>query len=141
MEAALSDRRRALRRRSIEEHGIVSARVRPGYEAELIDVSAGGALVECVRRLLPGTAIALYLVGGERCALVRGRVLRCAVVRLKATSICYRGAIAFDCDLHWFPNEHASEWFHDGPPSEYSVRVETPTRQRERERATAVLKA
>jgi hypothetical protein len=108
MEAALSasvERRRGRRRRSVEEHGIVRARVRPGHEVDLIDVSLGGALVECVRRLLPGTLIELYLVAGDRSASVRGRVLRCAVVRLKATFISYRGAIGFDRDLPWFPDE------------------------------------
>ena len=103
----MKDRRRALRRRSVAEHGIVSARVRPGHEVELIDVSAGGALVECARRLLPGTVIDLRLVAGEECTSVRGLVLRCAVVRLKPTSICYRGAIAFDRDLQWFPEQEA----------------------------------
>jgi hypothetical protein len=102
METVVTDRRRARRRRTVEEHGIVSARVRPGHEVDLIDVSAGGALVEGMRRLSPGALIELYLAAGERCASVRGRVLRCAVVRLKPTAVSYRGAIGFDRDLQWF---------------------------------------
>jgi hypothetical protein len=35
-------------------------------------------------------------------ATVRGRVLRCTVVRLRSASICYRGAIGFDRSLPWF---------------------------------------
>jgi hypothetical protein len=33
---------------------------------------------------------------------VRGRVLRSSVVRVRASSVCYRGAIAFDRDLPWY---------------------------------------
>lgn len=109
MEAVVIDRRRARRRRTVEEHGIVSARVRPGHEVELIDLSAGGALIECMRRLSPGARIELSLTAGERWASVRGRVLRCAVVQLKPTTVSYQGAIGFDRDLHWFAE-------HDRPP-------------------------
>lgn len=98
-----ADRRRT-RRRTIEEHGIVSARVRPGRDVALIDVSAGGALIESAHRLLPGTIIELRLAMGERCTSVRGCVLRCAVARLRPTSVWYRGAIGFDRDLSWFVN-------------------------------------
>ena len=99
------DRRVARRRRQFEEHGIVAARVRPGHDVSLIDVSAGGALIESDRRLLPGTSIELQLeTPGQRAAL-RGRVLRCAVARVHSTSICYRGAISFDRHLPWFSEE------------------------------------
>ena len=130
MEASLSasvERRRGRRRRSVEEHGIVSARVRPGHEVDLIDVSVGGALVECVRRLLPGTLIELYLMAGDRSASVRGRVLRCAVVQLKATFIAYRGAIGFERDLLWFPDEETTG---------YAVHTETSSVRNGREDAT-----
>jgi hypothetical protein len=106
VDVVTKERRVAPRRRSVEQHGIVSARVRPGHEVELIDISAGGAFVECGRRLLPGTFIELHLTAAdERCACVRGRVLRCAVVQVKATAMSYRGAIVFDRDLHWFCEE------------------------------------
>src|SRR4030095_13566394 len=96
------DRRSGVRRRSIDQHGIVSARVKPGHDVELIDISSRGALVEGARRLLPGMAVELFLVAGDLCASVRGRVLRCAIVGLTPTSVSYRGAIVFDNDLPWF---------------------------------------
>jgi hypothetical protein len=102
-----ADRRKCVRRGSIEQHGIVSARVKPGHDVELIDISSGGALVEGVRRLLPGTAVELFLVAGDLCASIRGRVLRCAIVGLKPTSVSYRGAIRFDNDLPWFGERRA----------------------------------
>jgi hypothetical protein len=87
---------------AVEEHRIVSACVRPGHRARLIDVSAGGALIETNHRLLPGTSVELQVQTGTERATVRGQVLRCSVVRVRPTWVCYRGAIAFDRHLPWF---------------------------------------
>ena len=106
------DRRRARRIRTIHDHGIVSARVRPGREASLLDVSAGGALVETTYRLLPGSRIELHIATSERRASVRGGVLRSAVVGVRATGMCYRTAIGFD---------HLLSWFVDGEAGGYGV--------------------
>jgi hypothetical protein len=99
------DRRHAPRCHSAEEHGIVSARVRPGRRVVIVDVSANGALIEASHRLLPGTNVELHLETRERRATVRGRVLRSQVARVRPTSLCYRGAIAFDGDLPWLPGD------------------------------------
>ena len=106
------DRRRDRRRRTIHDHGIVSARVRPGREASLLDVSAGGALVETTYRLLPGSPIELHVATSARRASVRGGVLRSAVVGVRATGMCYRSAIGFD---------HLLSWFVDGEAGGYGV--------------------
>jgi len=100
-----AERRRTYRRQRPEEHGIVSTRVRPGHEATLVDVSAGGALIETSLRLLPGAAVELQVDTGTTRASVRGRVLRSAVVRVRASSVCYRGAIGFDTHLPWFAGD------------------------------------
>jgi hypothetical protein len=100
-----ADRRGTRRFDAVEEHGIVSACVGPGYRARLLDVSAGGALIETSHRLLPGTPVELRVNTGTDRASVRGRVLRCAVVRVRPTWVCYRGAIAFDRHLPWFVDE------------------------------------
>lgn len=109
METAMSDGlpdRRARRRLEVfEEHRIVAASVRPGHRARVIDVSAAGVLLETSHRLLPGTTVELQVDTGIERASVRGQVLRCAVVRLRPTWVCYRGAIAFDRHLPWFVNE------------------------------------
>lgn len=98
--------RRAMRRlEAVEQHGIVSAFVRPGHRARLVDVSAGGALIETSHRLLPGASVELQVETGADRASIRGQVLRCAVVRVRPTWICYRGAIAFDRYLPWFVDE------------------------------------
>lgn len=103
-----SDRRRAARRQTLEEHGIARALVRPGREVALVDVSAGGALVESTHRLLPGTLIDLHLASPGRAVSIRGRVLRCVVARLRPAGVRYHGAIKFDRDLPWFPDEDAA---------------------------------
>ena len=96
------DRRGARRRRQVEDHGIVAARVRPGHAVSLIDVSEAGALVETDRRLLPGAPVELQFETPRHHAAVRGRVVRCAVSRVQSAAICYRGAISFDRHLPWF---------------------------------------
>ena len=109
METAVSgdpaERRRTRRLEAFDEHRIVSACVRPGHRARVIDVSASGALIETSHRLLPGTSVELQVETGTHRTSVRGQVLRCAVVRLRPTWVCYRGAIAFDRYLPWFVDE------------------------------------
>jgi hypothetical protein len=101
--------RRHLRRHRIEDHGIVAAHVRPGHRARLVNVSAGGALIDTHYRLLPGTTVELQMEAREGRTTMRGRVLRCSVVRVRPNSVCYRGAIAFDRQLPWLreDEEHA----------------------------------
>ena len=109
MEAVMSDsgdRRGTRRLETFEDHRIVSASLRPGHRARFIDVSAGGALIETSHRLLPGASVELQVATGTDRASLRGRVLRCAVVRVRPTWVCYRGAIAFDRHLPWFVDQH-----------------------------------
>jgi hypothetical protein len=103
--------RRHFRRLGIGEHGIVSARVRPGHAVVVIDVSAGGALIEIPQRLLPGAAVDLQIQTAQRRTTVRGRVVRCSIAGLHSTMVSYRAAVAFD---HQWPLLE-SEW------SEYSI--------------------
>ena len=100
-----ADRRQARRLSQGEDHGIVSARVRPGHRAKVIDVSAGGALIETPHRLLPGTAVELHVETRSHRTNVRGRVLRCAVVIVRPSWVCYRGAIGFDRHLPWLADD------------------------------------
>jgi hypothetical protein len=105
MKETSADRRGGRRMDAFDEHRIGSACVRPGHRARLIDVSACGALIETNHRLMPGSEIELDVEKGTDRARVRGRVVRCTVVRIRPTWVCYRGAIAFDCYLPWFVDE------------------------------------
>jgi hypothetical protein len=100
--SGLADRRRSVRHYRLEDHGIVTTRVRPGHRAVLINISASGALIETAHRLLPGASVDLHVERNNYRASVRGRVLRCSVVRVRAASISYCGAIGFDRCLPWF---------------------------------------
>ncbi|MGE5246382.1 MAG: PilZ domain-containing protein [Betaproteobacteria bacterium] len=96
------DERRQATRLGPAERGIAAARVRPGYDVAVVDVSAGGMLVESGRRLLPGVSVEVQIDAAGRKVVVRGTVVRCAVARLRSGSVCYRGAICFDRHLLWF---------------------------------------
>ena len=102
------DRRRCRRHQSTAEHAIVAARVRPGRDVSVIDVSASGALIESRHQLLPGSVVELQLETPQRRTAVRGRVLRCAIARLGAASVCYRGAICFERQLSWLAGDGTS---------------------------------
>jgi hypothetical protein len=115
MNTPSNDRRRMPRRTRAEDHGIVSARVRPGYRAAVIDVSADGVLIETDYRLLPGSPVELQMTRSKEHTSIRGRVIRSAVAGLKSSSICYRGAIGFDRPLSWFADEASDGYVVPGP--------------------------
>jgi hypothetical protein len=108
MRRTSTERRRAPRHCHVDDHGIVSTRVRPGHDATLIDVSAGGAFIETSHRLLPGASVELHVETRTERASISGRVLRCAVFRLRPSWISYRGAIGFDRHLPWWREDGAS---------------------------------
>jgi hypothetical protein len=81
------------------EHRIEAARIRPGREAAVLNVSPGGILLETLHRLLPGTTIDLQLTLPDRCTSIRGRVMRSAVAGLRSDYVLYRGALAFERPL------------------------------------------
>jgi hypothetical protein len=104
--ASRDERRRARRYSQIVEHRITMARVRPDHRARVIDVSAGGALLETQCRLLPGNRVELHMETSDKERVtIQGHVVRCAVARVHPSFICYRGAVAFDRHLPWFNEE------------------------------------
>ncbi len=74
-----------------------AARVRPGRDVQLINLSAGGALIEGTIRLSPGAAVDLQLVAEDTRHVLRGRVLRSAVRALDhGGRVYYRVAVCFE---------------------------------------------
>ena len=59
-----------------------AARIQPGRDVIVVDLSANGALVEGVWRLRPGSRVELQLELEAREALVPGRIERCYVASL-----------------------------------------------------------
>jgi hypothetical protein len=80
----------------------VSARVRGGYQSEVIDLSARGALVEGRQPLRPGSYVDLHLESPARRETMAARVVRCAVSAIDAEAgITYRAALAFTNSCDW----------------------------------------
>lgn len=92
----IHERRATPRVSTIGYGGIERARLRPGRTAHVVDLSAGGALIETDWRLLPGMRVELQLGDPKTLLTVAGRILRCHVSLLGRERIRYRGAMAFE---------------------------------------------
>jgi hypothetical protein len=95
------DRRRQPRRSEVDEHGIHRARVHPGIDVRLLDVSTEGAAIETAHRLLPGRRLTLHLSFATCALAIRSSVVRSVVSHASADRIVYRGALAFEQRLQW----------------------------------------
>jgi hypothetical protein len=93
------ERRASPRVAALTMSGMERARLRPGRMAHILDVSAGGALIETDWRLLPGTRFEMQLGDPVPLFQVAGRVLRCHVALLDRERIRYRGALMFEKQL------------------------------------------
>lgn len=92
---ALTERRCDRRHERVDEHGVLSGRIRLGSGVTIRNVSASGALLESSDRLLPGATIELLLMTRSGRSVVKGRVVRCLVTHVSATALVYRAAICF----------------------------------------------
>ena len=80
----------------------VSARVRRGYQLDVIDMSARGALVEGRQPLRPGSHVDVHLESPARRETMAARVVRCAVSAIDAEAgITYRAGLAFTNSCDW----------------------------------------
>jgi hypothetical protein len=102
---AATERRGMRRYEHVDHHRILATRIRPGHLARIVDVSASGALIETMYRLLPGASVELQVQTETKHVQVRGQVLRSAVAKVRPDAVCYRGAIRFDRHLPWFTDE------------------------------------
>jgi PilZ domain len=83
---------------------ISQATLRPGCVVHVVDLSAGGALVQATRPLRPGARLHFQLILRHRSFGLIARVLRCAVWTLDSPEgITYRGALQFEerCESFW----------------------------------------
>ena len=69
------------------------ARLRPGREVEVMDLSNGGARVRTRFRLLPGHHTELQLIGAASRRTLAGRVDRCRVCQV--SPLLYEAVIVF----------------------------------------------
>ena len=95
--APTPERRQAIRRQRTELSWLWELRLRPGFDAALVNLSAGGALVETPTRLRPGARTVLRLIGAMGSWTVSGWVSRAWVVAIDPEhGVVYRGALVFD---------------------------------------------
>jgi hypothetical protein len=82
--------------------GATRATLRPGCIVILVDLSAGGVLVQALRPLRPGARVHLQLVADTRTLALSAQVLRCAVWSLDPVDgVIYRGALKFEHRCEW----------------------------------------
>jgi hypothetical protein len=89
------ERRAYLRHRQQDLRWIRLARLRFGQGVSLVDLSAGGVLLDSPVALGPDSVLALEIIGVGLEAVVPFRVLRCEVGGLSAAGLTYRGACEF----------------------------------------------
>jgi hypothetical protein len=97
----MKDERRAWRRMHYAR-GVLppEARVHPGRDIIVVDLSRGGALVEGVWRFRPGATVTVHLQCGTREMAARSMVERCFVHALeRGGGVRYRAALRFETVL------------------------------------------
>lgn len=115
------ERRHAPRRRPHASDLLARLRLRTGRDVAVVNLAAGGALVEADSRLLPGTHIDVHVASPAGRAIVRSRVVRAYVWRVSSDRIVYRGGLAFerpiDVDAGYpFPSPGSSGSMTGGKP-------------------------
>lgn len=70
------------------------ARIKYGADIRVLDISAGGMLLETSSQLAPDANVVVELIGGESPILIPSRVLRCRTASL-GEILKYQGACAF----------------------------------------------
>jgi hypothetical protein len=87
--------RRTHRRLSPDEvHWLRAARLKYGPQVRILDISAGGLLVETEKELKRGAKLVFELAGPDSTILMPSRVLRCDAFAVDG-GVHYRGACAF----------------------------------------------
>ena len=80
----------------------LQATLRPGCAVSIVDLSAGGALLQSPRPLRPGSRVHLQVRTNARRYVVAASVLRCMVWALDSVDgVLYRGALKFEHRVDW----------------------------------------
>ena len=101
-----ADRRQYSRRRDRDLDWIKTVRLRSAGQVSLVDLSAGGALIDAAVPLRPGSTLTLEIIGQGLETVVPLQVLRSHVAALNADSARYRGACEFARPIE-LPGLHA----------------------------------
>ena len=91
---------------AVPRTSVMWATLRPGCAVRVVNLSAGGALVQADQPLRPGARVHFQLVTTVRAFALVACVLRCAVFTLDPhDGATYRGALQFEdrCESFWEP--------------------------------------
>jgi hypothetical protein len=113
VDAAIEERRRDTRYGQLAAHGIV-ARVRPGREVVLVDVSPSGALIESASPLRPGARVHVHLKTSASATAFNAHVTRCAVAAITDAGVVYCAALHFDHRNEWVGQSLGAERIGEG---------------------------
>jgi hypothetical protein len=73
------------------------------HEAKVINISRGGALIECSEHMSPGSSISLHLLVAKTAYNIEGRITRSGLSSTNNQVPQYQSAIAFDKDFTLLP--------------------------------------
>lgn len=90
------ERRKTVRLDPAQIPSLKSARLVAGPDVQLINLSSGGAMLECSTRILPGASICIRLVATDALFFLRGRVLESRASSLHGSDLIYQCNVAFD---------------------------------------------
>ena len=100
--------RRSERRFLVPPQLDVRVTLRPGCSVELVEVCAGGALIEVPRPLRPGSRVHVQVTTPGRSFAIAANVTRCMVWSLDPLEgTRYRGALRFEHRIKWCWGEPA----------------------------------
>jgi hypothetical protein len=125
--AATAADRRVWPRIPASELPDLSVNLTTGPDIRLIDISRGGALFECSKRLVPASTVALRLVTPDGTHIVRGRVVRSRIVRLERGGLGYQAAIAFNETLQELKEPQPPAAADEPPPASSEEPTPEPT--------------
>ncbi len=90
------ERRKSERVEPWQVPSLKSARLLAGPDVKILNLSSGGAMLECSARILPGASICIRLVATDALFFLRGRVLESRASSLHGAEINYTCNIAFE---------------------------------------------
>ena len=105
---ATHDRRAHRRHRDHELRWIRHARLSVGHAVSIVDLSAGGALVDSPVPLRPDSTLTLEIDGRGFSKAIQFRVVRCQIGALRPGQTIYRGACQFTTRIQLPSNQPAS---------------------------------
>jgi hypothetical protein len=89
--------RRACPRSVCSQHDAwAAARIRPGHDVQVLNLSSLGALIQSTTRLVPNSRVELRFGRNGQARTIRARIVRSYVCAIDSDVVFYRSALAFD---------------------------------------------